>query len=135
MRSHSNPRVGCLSRRLLGPLVGAFLVTVLSGGVLAGCAGRAATVARPHTPLDVPDELDDATFARVERAYRRLSPDDPQRGEVRERLVRHLLTEAERAHVAEEYEAAVEKLAKIASFYRPEELASGLIKEMLPLAE
>jgi len=83
----------------------------------------------------MPAELDEQSFARVAHAYRRLDPRDPQRPAIRERLVRHLLHEAEGAHRADEYDAAVEQLASIAALYRPDELAGGLFPELLPLAQ
>jgi tetratricopeptide (TPR) repeat protein len=86
------------------------------------------------TALEVPPELDDATFARVERAYLRLSPDDPQRPEVREKLVAHLLTLADRARAADEYDHVVELLAHMTSLYRPEELTS-IPARMFPIAD
>lgn len=109
------------------------LATCLVVVVAAGCAGRgkgpqsAATIA-------LPDELDAQSYARIERAYRRLDPNDPQRPEIRKKLVRHRLHEAEGAHRADEYDAAVEQLAGITSLYRPDELGSALSPELLPLA-
>lgn len=98
-----------------------------------GCAGRGKPAASAAT-VALPDELDDQSFARIERAYSRLDPSDPQRPAIRLRLVQHLLREAEGAHRADEYDAAVEQLAAITALYRPEELADGLVSELLPLA-
>jgi tetratricopeptide (TPR) repeat protein len=99
----------------------------------SGCAGRGKP-AQSAATLALPDELDDQSYARIERAYSRLAPDDPQRPAIRVRLVQHLLREAEGAHRADEYDAAVEQLAAIAALYRPQELADGLVPELLPLA-
>ena len=82
----------------------------------------------------MPDELDGRGFAELSRGYRKLDPDDPQRNGVRERLARYLLKDAEHAQAANEYDAVVEKLAKIAQLYRPDELKSRLLPELLPLA-
>ena len=101
---------------------------------VSGCAGRGKP-AQSAATVALPDELDAASYARIDRAYRRLDPSDPQRAAIRKRLVQHLLHEAEGAHRADEYDAAVEQLAAITSLYRPEELADGLLPEMLPLAE
>lgn len=79
--------------------------------------------------------LDAASAARVERAYRRLDPADPQRGPARAQLVRFMVAEAERVHAGAEYAAAVEKLARIASLYYPDELEANLLPEMLSLAK
>lgn len=111
---------------------GALLVALALA--VPGCAGRQ-PAARSAATVALPAELDAQSFARVERAYHRLEPDDPQRPQIRDRLVRYLLHEAEGAHRAEEYDAAVEDLASIAALYRPQELASGLLPELLPLAK
>lgn len=103
-----------------------------TGAVGCGLRGKPTETA---ASVNVPAELDDASFARVARAYRRLDPSDPQRPAIRERLVRHLLHEAEGAHRADEYDAAVEQLASITALYRPDELAGGLYPELLPLAQ
>src|SRR5688572_187433 len=102
---------------------------------LAACAGTVQNATRPATALDVPEELDEATYARVERAYRRLAPDDPQRPDVRKKLVSHLVTRAERARAADEYDHVVEELAGITSLYRPEELAKDLPPALFDVAE
>jgi tetratricopeptide (TPR) repeat protein len=99
-----------------------------------GCAGRGKP-ARSAATVALPDELDEESFARIERAYRRLEPSDPQRPEIRVRLVQHLLHEAEGRQKADEYDATVEQLAAITSLYRPDELANGLLAEFLPLAQ
>ncbi len=120
-------------RRLRSRVQGLSIVLVL-GAFAPGCASRA----KPATTtpsVAVPEVLDAASAARVERAYRRLGRDDPQRPEVRAQLVRFLVAEAERVHAAQEYDAAVEKLARIASLYYPEELEGGLLPEMLALAK
>lgn len=83
----------------------------------------------------MPEQLDAVSAVRVERAYRRLDPSDPQRAEVRASLVRFLVAEAERVHAADEYDAAVEKLARISSLYYPAELEGGLLPETLSLAK
>ncbi len=101
----------------------------------ASACGWRGKPARSAASVELPAELDEQSYPKVERAYRRLDPDDPQRPEIRERLVRYLLHEAEGAHRADEYDAAVEQLATIASLYRPEELATGLFPELLPLAQ
>jgi len=82
----------------------------------------------------MPAELTARDFAELLRGYRKLDPDDPQRASVRERLARYLLADAEHDQAADEYEAAVEKLARIAQLYRPDELREGLLADMLPLA-
>ena len=102
---------------------------------LTACAGAVQNAPPSSTALHVPTELDEATFARVERAYRRLAPDDAQRPEVRAKLVSHLLTRAERARAADEYDHVVEELAHITSLYQPEELAKGLPAELFPIAD
>ncbi len=121
-------------RRLRSRIQGLSVVLAL-GALATGCASRAKPAAPAPSALAVPAILDAASAARVERAYRRLSPSDPQRVEVRAQLVRFLVAEAERVHAAEEYGAAVQKLARIASLYYPEELESGLLPEMLSLAK
>jgi tetratricopeptide (TPR) repeat protein len=124
----SGSRLRCQTRwHRVGPAV--LLVSVF----LTGCGSRQ-TPTQTAASVVLPQELDAQSFARIERAYRRLDPKDPQRPQIRERLVRYLLEEAEGAHRADEYDAAVEQLATIASLYRPEELAGGLLPELLPLA-
>ncbi|MET0344054.1 MAG: tetratricopeptide repeat protein, partial [Polyangiales bacterium] len=122
------------ARRCVRPsrrgLVAALALSLL---VAVGCAGRHKPVQSAAT-VALPAELDAQSFTRIERAYRRLDPADPQRKEIRQRLVRHVLREAEGAQRAEEYDAAVDELAMIASLYRPEELAEGPEPELLPLA-
>jgi tetratricopeptide (TPR) repeat protein len=115
------------------PRLGWVLLAV-SLAVTAGCAGPAQGAARPATVLDLPDELDEASYARAERAYLRLDPDAPERPELRARLVRHLLQQAERARAAEEYERVVDDVSHATSLYRPEELAKTLLPEFGPLA-
>lgn len=115
-------------------LARALSVALLVAAFLAGCASRGRPAAHGGVALDVPEQLDAASAARLERAYRRLQPSDPQREELRERLVRYLLAEAEKVHAADEYDAAVEKLARVTSLYYPGELAKGLLPETLPLA-
>ena len=112
----------------------AICLLVVLGSAGAGCGWRSKPTQTPAS-VSIPAELDDASYARVARAYRRLAPSDPQRATIRERLVRHLLHEAEGAHRADEYDAAVEQLASITALYRPEELADGLYPELLPLAQ
>jgi tetratricopeptide (TPR) repeat protein len=107
----------------------AFLVSLAAPG--CGWRGKPTQTA---ASVALPAELDAQSFVRIERAYRRLDPKDPQRPAIRERLVHYLLREAEGAHKAEEYDAAVEQLASITSLYRPEELAAGLVPGLLPLA-
>jgi tetratricopeptide (TPR) repeat protein len=102
--------------------------------LLAACAGRGKPT-QTAAAVAMPAELDAASAARIERAYRRLDPADPQRPQIRDRLVHYRLKEAEGAHRADEYDAAVEQLASITSLYRPEELAAGLVPELLPLAQ
>jgi tetratricopeptide (TPR) repeat protein len=111
----------------------AHALVLLLLGTTTGCAGRAKPVQSAAT-VALPAELDAQSFTRIERAYRRLDPSDPQRKAIRERLVQYVLREAEGAQKAEEYDAAVEELGMIASLYRPEELAEGLLPELLPLA-
>ncbi len=125
-----------LSPSARGLLVGLLVPSTLalSGGIaLAGCAGRNKP-AQTAATVNLPAELDSSSAARIERAYRRLDPSDPQRTAIRQRLVHYRLKEAEGAHRADEYDASVEQLASITSLYRPEELGSGLVPEMLPLA-
>jgi tetratricopeptide (TPR) repeat protein len=112
------------------PLAAALLLALA-----AGCAGPAQGGARPATVLDLPAELDEASFSRAERSYHRLDPDASERAELRARLVRHLLKQAERARAAEEYDRVVDELAHATSLYRPEELAKGLLPEFGPLAD
>ncbi|MDB4975383.1 MAG: domain protein putative component of TonB system [Myxococcaceae bacterium] len=107
----------------------AFMATLAAQG--CGARGKPAQSA---ASVALPAELDAQSFTRIERAYRRLDPSDPQRPAIRERLVHYLLGEAEGAHRAEEYDASVELLASITSLYRPEELAAGLVPGLLPLA-
>jgi tetratricopeptide (TPR) repeat protein len=130
-RSRAQPRASSLLRRRPVWLLAAAL---LLGGLAGGCGAHAGKALTPASALAVPDELDARGFAELARAYRKLDPDDPQRGPVRSRLVRYLLKDAEHAQAANEYDAAVERLAKIAELYRPEELKQGLLPEMLPLA-
>ena len=101
---------------------------------LSGCAARGAGKQAPAHALDVPEELDAHAYAELRRAYRTLDPADAQRTRVRTRLVRYLLKEAEHVRAADEYDAAVERLAKIAGLYQPDELKTGLSPELLPLA-
>jgi tetratricopeptide (TPR) repeat protein len=108
------------------------VLCLLSVAAASGCARGKPTQTAASVAL--PAELDEQSFARVAHAYRRLDPRDPQRPTIRERLVRHLLHEAEGAHRADEYDAAVEQLASITALYRPDELAGGLYPELLPLA-
>ncbi len=110
-------------------------LALLLGLTAVGCAARAKPARQGTGALAVPEALDAASAARLERAYRRLDPGDPQRAEVRKTLVRYLVTEAERVHAADEYDAAVEKLARIASLYYPSELEGGLLPETLALAK
>jgi tetratricopeptide (TPR) repeat protein len=105
-------------------------VAVLGGG----CAGPGQGAAKPATVLDLPDELDEASYARAERAYLRLDPAAPERTELRARLVRHLLKEAERARAAEEYDRVVDDVSHATSLYLPEELTKTLLPEFGPLA-
>ncbi|HEX5655659.1 MAG TPA: tetratricopeptide repeat protein, partial [Polyangiales bacterium] len=100
---------------------------------LAGCAGRGKPT-QTAAAVAMPAELDATSAARIERAYKRLDPSDPQRAQIRDRLVHYRLQEAEGTHRADEYEASVEQLASITALYRPEELGTGLVVEMLPLA-
>jgi tetratricopeptide (TPR) repeat protein len=111
------------------------VVLVLAVGFAAGCAGAAQGAARPATVLSLPEELDDASYARAERAYLRLDPDAPERAELRARLVRHLLKEAERARAADEYDRVVDDVSHATSLYRPEELTTSLLPEFAPLAQ
>jgi tetratricopeptide (TPR) repeat protein len=106
----------------------------LGPALLVGCAAQGAGKQTTATALDVPEELDARGYAELRRAYRRLDPHDAQRVRVRARLVRYLLKDAEHAQAAEEYDAAVARLAKIAELYRPDELAKELSPEVLPLA-
>jgi tetratricopeptide (TPR) repeat protein len=101
---------------------------------LFGCAAHGTGKQATQTALDVPEELDAHGYAELRRAYRRLDPKDEQRSRVRARLVRYLLKDAEHAQAAEEYDAAVARLAKIAELYRPDELRKELSPEVLPLA-
>lgn len=111
------------------------LVSLMGSASLSTGCGMRGKPAQTAATVALPAELDKQSFARVERAYRRLEPSNPQRPAIRERLVRHLLHEAEGAHRADEYDAAVEQLASITSLYRPDELAGGLHPELLPLAQ
>ena len=120
-----------MTRARRGALRTLALVSLLAADT--GCAGRAKP-AQSVATVALPAELDAQSFTRIERAYRRLDPGDPQRKAIRGRLVQHVLREAEGAQRAEEYDAAVEELGMIASLYRPEELADGLAPELLPLA-
>ncbi len=79
----------------------------------AGCA--ALDRALPRRLKSPSKQLDAVSAVKLERAYRRLDPSDPQRKDIRASLVRYLVAEAERVHAADEYDAAVEKLARIAS--------------------
>lgn len=115
-------------------LARSLLVSALLLALGAGCGAHAGRRAQAATALDVPEELDARGFAELSRAYRKLEPEDPQRAPVRARLVRYQLKDAEHAQAADEYEAAVETLAKIAELYRPRELETGLLPELLPLA-
>jgi tetratricopeptide (TPR) repeat protein len=110
------------------------LAAALPALASTGCGAHRGRGAQAATALDVPDELDARGFAELSRSYRKLDPEDPQRVPVRARLVRYLLKDAEHAQAANEYEAAVEKLAKIAELYRPNELKQGLLPELLPVA-
>ncbi|MDB4990066.1 MAG: domain protein putative component of TonB system, partial [Myxococcaceae bacterium] len=110
-----------------------FCLVFLTSFAAHGCGWRGKP-AQSAASVALPAELDAASFTRIERAYRRLDPNDPQRPAIRERLVHYLLREAEGAHRAEEYDAAVEELGSITSLYRPEELAAGLVPGLLPLA-
>jgi tetratricopeptide (TPR) repeat protein len=107
--------------------------TIAGAIALAGCAGRGKST-QTAAAVAMPAELDAASAARIERQYRRLDPSDSQRAAIRARLVHYRLQEAEGTHRADEYEASVEQLASITSLYRPDELAAGLVPEMLPLA-
>lgn len=109
-------------------------LTLLPALSLTGCARHAAGKPTTAAALEVPEELDARGYAELRRGYRRLDPHDEQRGRVRARLVRYLLKDAEHAQAAEEYDAAVARLAKIAELYRPDELATQLSPEVLPLA-
>jgi tetratricopeptide (TPR) repeat protein len=114
------------------PWSSALLLLLLAAAV--GCGAHGGKLPKPGTALAVPDELDARGFADLSRAYRKLDPEDSQRAAVRARLVRYLLKDAEHAQAAGEYDATVEKLAKIAQLYRPEELKQGLLPELLPVA-
>ena len=99
-----------------------------------GCGAHGAAGKQSSTTIAVPEELDARGYAQLVRAYRRLDPEDPQRAPLRARLTHYVLGNAEHAIAANEYEVAVESLAKIAKFYRPEELKDGLSPDLLPLA-
>lgn len=112
----------------------AFSLALLLGVSAAGCASRTKPVQNAGA-VHVPEQLDAVSAVRVERAYRRLAPSNPQRAEIRASLVRFLAAEAERVHAADEYDATVEKLARISSLYYPGELEGGLLPETLALAK
>lgn len=100
-----------------------------------GCGAHTSSGKRAATIIEVPDQLDARGYADLVRAYRRLELDDPQRVPLRARLVHYVLKNAEPAIAANEYDVAVESLAKIAKFYQPDELKTGLVPEVLPLAD
>jgi tetratricopeptide (TPR) repeat protein len=128
-------KLQALPSRWSRALTEATVAALLAGVLGMGCAARNKTAVKSPAALEMPPELDAASAVRVERAYRRLERDDPQRAEVRARLVRFWAAEADRVHAADEYDAAVEKLARIASLYYPSELESGLLPETLSLAK
>lgn len=100
----------------------------------AGCAGRGAAAGGGTTPIHLPDAMDAASFRSAERIYRRLELDDPRRTEVRNKLVHYLVTTADSALAADEYDSVVEQLAHITSLYQPNELEKGLPRELGKLA-
>jgi len=107
------------------------VLALSTGGV--GCAAR--TKPPQTAQVAVPEQLDPLSAVKLERVYRRLDPSDPQRKEIRASLVRFLVAEAEHVHAADEYDASVEKLARISSLYYPDELEGGLLPETLALAK
>lgn len=107
---------------------------LLSGAALTGCGAHAASAGARQATVALPAELDARGYSEMVRAYRKLALDDSQRAEVRARLVRYQLKQAEHARAANEYDAVVSQLAKMAELYRPEELATGLLPELDPLA-
>ncbi|HEX6243362.1 MAG TPA: tetratricopeptide repeat protein, partial [Polyangiales bacterium] len=100
----------------------------------AGCGAHGAAAGAGGKTLPLPAELDARGYGELTRAFRKLAPDDPQRTEVRARLVRYQLRQAEHARAANEYDTVVGQLAKMAELYRPDELAHGLLPELYPLA-
>ncbi len=95
-----------------------------ASGLCGACAGGSGAGKGASTLVSVPETLDARSFATLHRTYVRMALDDPQRPEVRAKLARYLLQEGARAHVADEYEAAVERLAEVSALYRPEELTT-----------
>jgi len=108
------------------------LLSLLS--LQVGCAPRGAEGTESTTPIKLPSTLDAHSYSDGERAFRRLAPSDPQRPGLREKLVAYLVTQAAREQAADEYAPAVETLAAITSYYRPDELSKDLSPELWPLA-
>ena len=132
VRSRAQPRASTLRRRLPAPRCVALLVALVVAS--PGCGAHSGGAGAAKTTLPLPAELDARGYAELLRAFRKLALDDPQRGDVRTRLVRYQLKEAEHARAANEFDALVAQLAKMAELYQPGELAGGLLPELYPSA-
>src|SRR5688572_23789680 len=136
MRSfHSAARPPLSTRRRparwLGVL-GRLLLLAWIALAAAGCGAHGGAAGKGGKTLPLPAELDARGYGELVRAFRKLATDDPQRTEVRARLVRYQLRQAEHARAANEYDAVVSQLAKMAELYRPAELSRGLLPELYP---
>jgi tetratricopeptide (TPR) repeat protein len=85
--------------------------------------------------MAVPASMDSAAFKQALSAYRRLEPGASGRSDLRMRLIQHILSGSDRAHVADAYEAAVDRLALVASLFLPDELEAAIPPDILPLVQ
>src|SRR5690349_6572689 len=99
-----------------------------------GCGAHSASSGAGGNTVPLPAELDARGYGELVRVFRKLAGDDPQRAEIRTRLVHYQLRQAEHARAANEYDAVVAQLGKMADLYRPEELSQGLLPELYATA-
>jgi tetratricopeptide (TPR) repeat protein len=107
-------------------------LALLASACGAGFAGGGET-ARPS--IEVPNEIDDESYAEYARTFVRLRMDDPARAALRERIMTHLGRKTAPLVEEGDYDAVVAHFARMTSFFAPEDFSGErLPRELAPVA-
>ncbi|MFW2386729.1 MAG: tetratricopeptide repeat protein [Polyangiales bacterium] len=111
--------------------------TLLVLGLLsltAACAHSGST--RSASPVRRAEPIPSAEFPDATRRFLRMSADDPERRELRDRLIASLLTQAQSLADVGDYEGVIAEVGRLTAFLSPADYAAGVLpKQIEPIAK
>ncbi len=103
-----------------------FLLSFGATALLACGAGRRAQGTTTALQVELPERVTDANAPEMRRLYVSLRPDEPARGVLREKLLRHIDADTDAVLEAGDYEPLVAHFGRMTSLLEPDDFGAPL---------